>query len=228
MFLITLLNPLFPRGIWFSLDLCRSGFQPRSRQVAAGSLHLTTTTRNSRQNQFAVPCSPGVVERSLFYGMLYYLYIGKVYKRIKMMSTWHIWVIAAIILCIFEMLIPAFVLISLGLGCLVASIAAGLHLGVEIQIAAFIAGTLGAFFGVRPIFTKYCYKASPGVKTNVDALIGKIGRVTETINDELNTGRVLVGGDDWKAEARDGGIIDKNSKVEVVGVESSKIYVRPV
>ncbi len=160
--------------------------------------------------------------------MLYYLYIGKVYKRIKMMSTWHIWVIAAIILCIFEMLIPAFVLISLGLGCLVASIAAGLHLGVEIQIAAFIAGTLGAFFGVRPIFTKYCYKASPGVKTNVDALIGKIGRVTETINDELNTGRVLVGGDDWKAEARDGGIIDKNSKVEVVGVESSKIYVRPV
>lgn len=163
--------------------------------------------------------------------MLYYIHIGKVHKRITritMMSTWHIWVIGAIVLCILEMLIPAFVLISLGLGCLVASLAAGLHLGAEIQIAAFIAGTLGAFFGLRPIFTKYCYKASPGIKTNVDALIGKTGRVTETINYELNSGRVLVGGDDWKAVARDGGVIDKNSKVEVVGVEGSKIYVRLV
>lgn len=153
---------------------------------------------------------------------------GDEQKRKIMMITWHIWVIGAIILCIFEMLVPAFVLASLGAGCLVASIAAGLNLGIKMQITAFIAGTLGAFFGIRPIFTRYFYKASLGVKTNVDALIGKTGRVTEAINDELHSGRVLVGGDDWKAVTQDGSVIEKNAKVEVVRVEGSKIYVRPI
>ena len=103
-----------------------------------------------------------------------------------------------------------------------------LHFGINSQIVTFIVGTLGAFFGVRPFFTKYCYKASPGVKTNVDALVGKTGRVTEVISDELNSGRVLVGGDDWKAVSLDGIVIEKNSKVEVVRVEVNKVYVRPV
>jgi len=126
------------------------------------------------------------------------------------------------------MLIPAFVLASFGVGCLAASIAAALHAGIEMQIAAFIAATLAAFFGVRPFFTKYCYKVSPGIKTNVDALIGKTGRVTEEINEQLDSGRVLVGGDDWRAIARDGSIIGKNSKVEIVGIEGTKVYVKPI
>ncbi|MDR3566595.1 MAG: NfeD family protein [Syntrophobacteraceae bacterium] len=145
-----------------------------------------------------------------------------------MVITWHIWVIVAIILLLLEMFAPAFVLASFGVGCLAASIAAGVSLGIKIQIVAFIAGTLGAFFGVRPIFSRYCYKASSGVKTNVDALIGKTGRVTETIDYELNAGRVVVGGDDWKAVTQDGTVIEKNSKVEVVRVEGSKLYVRQI
>jgi membrane protein implicated in regulation of membrane protease activity len=144
------------------------------------------------------------------------------------MTSWHIWLIGAIILCLFEILIPAFVLVSLGVGCLLASLGALLHLGIELQIAAFIAGTLGFFAAVRPFFTRYCYKASPGIKTNVEALPGKIGRVTEVINAGLNSGRVIVGGEDWKAVTLDGSIIEKNSKVEVIGVEGSKLYVRPI
>jgi membrane protein implicated in regulation of membrane protease activity len=144
------------------------------------------------------------------------------------LTSWHVWIIAAIILCIFEILIPAFVLASLGAGCLAASVAAVLHLGIKMQIGAFIAGAMAAFFGVRPFFTRYCYRASPGVKTNVDALAGKTGRVTEVINEQIDSGRVLVGGDDWKAIALDGSIIEKNSKVEVVKVEGAKVYVKPI
>jgi membrane protein implicated in regulation of membrane protease activity len=69
--------------------------------------------------------------------------------------------------------------------------AALFHLGIEMQIAAFIGGSLAALFGARPFFTRWCYKASPGVKTNVDALVGKTGRVSEDINEPLNSGRVL-------------------------------------
>ena len=145
-----------------------------------------------------------------------------------MVSAWHLWMIAAMLLFVAEIFIPTFVPASFGIGCLISSFAAFLDAGLNMQIAAFIAGTLGAFFGVRPFFTKYCYKASAGVKTNVDALLGKTGRVTETIDDDLGSGRVAVGGDDWKAVAADGGVIARDSKVEVVGVEGVKVFVKPL
>jgi membrane protein implicated in regulation of membrane protease activity len=144
------------------------------------------------------------------------------------LAPWHVWIILAIVLFILEMLVPAFVLASFGIGCLLSVLAAVLHLGIEMQIAAFIAGSLAALFGARPFFTRWCYKASPGVKTNVDALVGKTGRVNEDINESLNSGRVLVGGDDWKAVSADGSIIEKNSKVEIVAVEGAKVRVKPV
>ena len=145
-----------------------------------------------------------------------------------MLALWHVWIILAIVLFILEMLVPAFVLASFGIGCLASSMAALFHLGIEMQIAAFIGGSLAALFGARPFFTRWCYKASPGVKTNVDALVGKTGRVSEDINEPLNSGRVLVGGDDWKAVSLDGSVIEKNSKVEVVAVEGAKVYVKPI
>lgn len=145
-----------------------------------------------------------------------------------MLALWHLWIIAAIVLFIVEMLIPAFVLASLGAGCLVSSLAAALHLGMAAQIATFSAGTLVSFFGIRPFVMKYCYKASPGVRTNVDALVGKHGRVTEDIDDISGSGRVLVGGDDWKAVAPGEGAIGKNAKVEIVGVEGVKLHVKRI
>jgi membrane protein implicated in regulation of membrane protease activity len=143
-------------------------------------------------------------------------------------ANWHVWIILAIVLFILELLIPAFVPASFGLGCLVSAIAAVLGLGIKIQILGFIAGTLVAFFGVRPFFTRYCYKASPGIKTNVEALVGKTGRVTEDIDDRLDSGRVLVGGDDWKAVSPDGTVIEKNSKVEIIRVEGAKVVVKSI
>jgi membrane protein implicated in regulation of membrane protease activity len=145
-----------------------------------------------------------------------------------MFSVWHIWTIAAIILFILEIFTPGFLLASFGIGCLFAALAALVDFGLKIQIVGFIMGTLVAFFGVRPFFTKYCYKASSGVKTNVDALSGKTGRVIEEINHESGSGRALVGGDDWKAVSADGGIIDKGTMVEVVRVEGITVFVKPI
>ncbi len=155
------------------------------------------------------------------------IHMNKLFLESKMLAPWHIWIILAILLFILEMVIPAFVLASLGAGCLVSSLAAVLHLGIESQIAAFCAGTLAAFFGVRPFFTRYCYKTS-GVKTNVDALVGKSGTVIEDINEQTNSGRVLVGGEDWKAIALDGSVIEKNSRVRIVGIEGVKVCVKRV
>lgn len=145
-----------------------------------------------------------------------------------MLSNWHLWVIVAIILFILEIFTPGFVLASFGIGCLFSALAALFDFGLKMQIVGFIAGTLVAFFGVRPFFTKYCYRSSCGVKTNVEALVGKTGRVTEEISQESGSGRVLVGGDDWKAVSMDGGNISKGTAVEVVRVEGVTTFVKPI
>lgn len=145
-----------------------------------------------------------------------------------MISGWHLWVIVSIVLFIAEVLMPTFVPASFGVGCLFSAATSLLGLGLKYQIAGFIAGTLVSFFGVRPFFTKYCYRSSQDIKTNVDALIGKTGRVSETISEELHSGRVLVGGDDWKASAIDGATIEKNEKVEVIRVEGATVFVRAI
>ena len=145
-----------------------------------------------------------------------------------MFYAWHIWAIVAIVLFIGEVFTPGFVLASFGIGALFSSVAAGLGLEIKGQVAGFISGTLVAFFGVRPLFTRYGYKGSSGVKTNVEALMGKTGRVSETIDDARNSGRVLVGGDDWKAVSLDGSVIEKDTRVEVVRVEGVKVIVRSI
>ncbi len=143
-----------------------------------------------------------------------------------LLSVWHFWVVVAIILFLLEIFTPGFVLASFGIGCLFSALVALADLDVRMQIVGFIVGTLLAFFGVRPLFTKYCYQASAGIKTNVDALIGKTGRVTEEINQDRGSGRALVGGDDWKAVSLNGGIIGKGTAVEVVRVEGITLFVK--
>lgn len=144
-----------------------------------------------------------------------------------MLSSWHMWIILSVFLFIAEVFTTGFFLGSFGVGCIFSALAALFGLGLKSQIAGFIVGTLAAFFGARPFFIKYCYKGSCAVKTNVDALVGKTGRVTEAVDPATGFGRVLVGGDDWKAVAEDGAVIEKGTPVEVVRVEGVKVFVKP-
>jgi membrane protein implicated in regulation of membrane protease activity len=116
------------------------------------------------------------------------------------LEIWHIWIILAVILLIVEIFTPAFLAACLAIGCIFAGISSSMAFGVKIQLLAFSIGTLISFFGVRPFILKYGHKKSGDLKTNVDALVGKSGKVTVTIDNFQNQGRVTVEGDDWKAE----------------------------
>lgn len=66
------------------------------------------------------------------------------------------------------------------------------------------------------------------VKTNVDGLIGKIGKISEKIDLTENTGRVHVDGDDWKAISSNNSIIEEGTVVEIIALESIVVTVRPI
>ena len=73
---------------------------------------------------------------------------------------------------------------------------------------------------------KYGHKNSK-IKTNADALVGKVGRVVEVIDNNKSQGRVIVEGDNWRAETENNEIVKEGEKVEVVKVNSTILIVKP-
>lgn len=142
------------------------------------------------------------------------------------LSAWHIWVVAAILLFIGEIFTPTFLLACFGLGCLVSAVSAEVGFGLKGQLVGFILGTLASYGGARPFFQKIMHRSSDKARTNVDALIGKIGRVVVAVEPGTPSGRVLVWGDDWRAIHSDEGVLAPGTRVEVLRVEGTTLLVR--
>lgn len=144
------------------------------------------------------------------------------------LEIWHIWIIVAVVLFILEIFTPAFLAACLAIGCLLAGITASMDLGIKIQLLTFSIGTLIAFFGVRPFILKYGHRKSGNLKTNVHAVVGKTGKVTVTIDNSQNTGRIAVEGDDWRAESENNEILYAGEKVEILKVDSTILTVKAI
>lgn len=142
------------------------------------------------------------------------------------LEVWHFWVIAALIAGIIEIFTPSFIAFSIAIGCLFSALGAGLEASVELQLLLFSVGTAISFFGVRPFMLKFAHKNSNSIKTNTDALVGKKGRVTDIIDNMANTGRVMVEGDDWRALTEDDSVVNAGESVEVIRVDSTRLYVK--
>lgn len=144
------------------------------------------------------------------------------------LAVWHIWIIVAILLLIAEIFTTGFLTATLAMGCLAAGFFAYLDFGIGIQLTAFSVFTLIGFFGIRPFMLKYAQRENAQIKTNTDALIGKIGKVTEAIDNRSSQGRVIVDGEDWRAETEADEIVDPGEKVQILRVNSTKLIVQPL
>ena len=60
---------------------------------------------------------------------------------------------------------------------------------------------------------------------NSDAKIGKIGIVTEDIDNIKAIGAVKLDGLEWSAKSADDGVISKDQQVKVVAIEGVKLIV---
>ncbi len=141
--------------------------------------------------------------------------------------NWHWWMYAAILLFIFEVFTPGFIVACLGLGALIASITAYLGYDIDAQFIAFAISTLISLFLIRPLLYKKGEKEDK-IKTNTDALIGRIGTVTESVDNKHNKGRVLIDGDQWKAHSQNNEMIELNAQVEVTSINSTIVTVKKI
>lgn len=143
--------------------------------------------------------------------------------------AYYWWLIAALVFFAVEILTPGFVICWFGVGALVAGICQ--YLGVDSPIAQVLIFSSVSIILValsRTIFKNFFIKKSPGneLKSFVDSLVGASGVITEEVNNELSSGRILVSGQDWSARSADNSIIPKNTIVKVVSFEGAKLYVQ--
>lgn len=142
------------------------------------------------------------------------------------MEPWYIWIIAALIFFIIEVFTTGFVLACFGVGCILSGLISLFFAGITIQAVTFAIISFVAFLTIRPIVVKRFYRTSDKIKTNVDALSGREGIVSEKIDPAQNQGRVIIDGEDWRGISIDDAVIEKGEKITVVKVDGTRVLVQ--
>ena len=145
-----------------------------------------------------------------------------------MLENWHLWIISGLLLWIIEIFTPGFVAGVFGTACLLVSPFAYANLSLKLQLLIFGIATAIVAFGVRPLMLKHFYGQEAKTQTNVDALLGKSGLVTEMIDNAAGTGRVKLGGEIWRAVTTDNTRVETGQEVVVQGIEGCKVLVKTV
>lgn len=111
-------------------------------------------------------------------------------------------------------------------GALAALAASLLGGALWLQIVLFFVISLVLLAALAPFVRKVL---KPRVtSTNVDAVVGTRGYVTEEVDNLIPTGRVKLGGMSWSARSQSGQAIPKDTEVEVVRIEGVKAFVKPI
>ena len=139
--------------------------------------------------------------------------------------VWQLWAVIAVVCLILELMAGDFFIICFSIGALFAAIAAALGLGTWIQLAAFAVFTLVCLFWLRPFAKRYLRKGEDQRVSNADALIGRQGRVVETVK-AGGYGRVQLDGAIWKAVTQGDQDIPEGSNVTVTDRASTIITVK--
>lgn len=137
------------------------------------------------------------------------------------MDWWLIWLIAAGVLIVVEMLTLTFYLLWLGIGALAAALVDVIFpdaVLLEVIVGCIVALLLTLF--TKPITRRI--QTGRGFKDAVDELIGMRGTVIEDVSPE-EPGIVKVGGDTWSAKSNE--LIRKGESVIVVSRGSAFLEV---
>jgi len=141
-----------------------------------------------------------------------------------MPTVFWIWMTAAAIFLIIELLTPTLVFICFVAGALGAGVYSGFSPEQYLwQIGTFIVVSLVLLPFTRR-FADRISKAPPEL-SNVDRMIGQTAIVTRDIDPDTG-GQVKFEGELWQARAD--AAIAKDARVQIVSVSGTKVFVQPI
>lgn len=137
------------------------------------------------------------------------------------------WLVLFILFLVFEVATMGLTTIWFAGGAIAAFALALADVHIIIQIVVFFAVSIFLLFVTRPIASRYINKNT--VKTNIDEIVGKVVKCTETIDNYNEMGSVRINGNEWMARTvTDNMTIPKDTMVQVVEIVGAKVIVQPI
>ena len=141
--------------------------------------------------------------------------------------VWLIWILVSVVCLMLELGSGDLFILCVAIGGLGASLTAAIGMGIIPQLIAMALCSLLSIYFIRPVALRYLHRNDENRVSNADAIIGRIGKVSQAI-EEKGFGRVSIDGDDWKALSADGSKIEVGAQVKVIGRDSIIITVEKI
>ena len=136
-----------------------------------------------------------------------------------MTNLWLAWLIISIVCVIVEMTSFDFFVTCFAIGALGAMVGAIVGVPFWMQIIVWAVVSVLSIMFIRPALTNIIHANGDKRLSNADALIGKEGKVIETIIAD-GFGYVKIDGDEWRSISADGQEIAKGQRVKVISRDS--------
>ena len=147
-------------------------------------------------------------------------------ELLSLLPIWQLWLLAALILFVLEVITPGFILACFGVGALVAILPCLFGGSWLVQVLFFCGGSLLSLWLLKPLMA--CWFAARDTKTGMDALIGRKAFVSEAIKVGDGGGRIAVDGDSWRAISSVAHDLPAGSEVRITGYTSLVLQVEPI
>lgn len=144
---------------------------------------------------------------------------------VELLAQPSAWFIVAVIFFVFELFVPGNLFTALfSVASFITGIIAFFASSYWVQLSLFAILSLFLFVVIKP-FLERSFKVNKLVKdSSINEIIGKVGTVNKSI-DAKDTGRVLIGNEDWKARSINEESIEQNEKVIVEKIEGVTLFV---
>ena len=138
-----------------------------------------------------------------------------------------IWLIAAVVLGVAEMLTTTLAAGLLAVGALAAALTGAVGGDPVLQVTAFVAVSLAGIVLIRPVALRRLGRRTT-LRTGTAALVGRTGYVLEDVGP--HAGRIRIGGEEWSARPYDdtsASVIPAGSTVDVLQIKGATALVHP-
>ena len=141
------------------------------------------------------------------------------------MDPWVVWLIAAVIFGVGEIVTLGFFLAPFAGGALLAALAAAVGAGTIVSLAVFIVVSFALLAALRPLARSHT-RMPAQLRTGTAALVGRTAMVTERIANDAGTGCVKLEGESWTARAYDADeVIEPGKRVQVLEIRGATALV---
>jgi membrane protein implicated in regulation of membrane protease activity len=141
------------------------------------------------------------------------------------MDAWVLWLIAAVVLAVAEVVNLSFYLFPFAIGAAAAAVIELAGLGTPIALVVFAVFTAVSFGIVRPIARRHL-STPPQIRTGTAALIGRQAIVLERIANDEGVGCVRIDGEVWTARSYDDDkVIEPGTRVHIMEIRGATALV---